>query len=57
MTNLKKARKDKDLDKFIKEHEDDPDGDLDKLDELIRRLDQGSGKATPKASPEASSDD
>lgn len=57
MKSLKEARKKRDLEEFIKEHEADPDGDLDKLDELIRRLDQGSGKATPKASPEASSDD
>ena len=36
MTTLKEARKGK-LDKFIKEHEADPEGDLDKLDELLKR--------------------
>ena len=38
---------------FIKEHEAGPDGDLDKLDALIKRPTQGS----EKASREASSDD
>lgn len=56
MTNLKDARKGK-IEKFIKEHEADPDGDLDKLDALIKRPTRESVKATPKASPEASSDD
>ena len=56
MTNLKKARKGK-IEDFIKEHESDPDGDLDRLDALIKRPTQGSGKATRPASPEESSDD
>jgi len=56
MTNLKDARK-KDLEAFIKEHESDPDGDLDKLDAVIKRPAQGSGKATHPASREVSSDD
>lgn len=55
-TNLKQARKGK-IEEFIKEHEADLDGDLDKLDALIKRPTQGSGKATPPASPPASSDD
>lgn len=37
MTNLKQARKNGKLSDFIKEHEADPDGDLDKLDALIKR--------------------
>lgn len=35
-TSLKDAIKDGKLEQFIKEHELDPDGDLDKLDELIK---------------------
>ena len=54
--NLKDARKGK-IEAFIKEHEADPDGDLDKLDALIKRPTQGSGKATRPASPQVSSDD
>ena len=38
---LKKARKSK-IEDFIAEHEADPDGDLDKLDALIKRPTQGS---------------
>ena len=36
MTNLKKARKAGKIDTFIAEHETDTNGDLDKLDEVIR---------------------
>ena len=56
MTNLKQARKGK-IEEFIKEHEADPDGNLDQLDALIKRPTQGSEKATPKASTRAPSDD
>lgn len=56
MTTLKDARK-SNLEYFIKEHEADPIGDLDKLDEAIKRADRGSGKATRPASSQASSDD
>lgn len=56
MTNLKQARKGK-IDKFIKEHEADPEGDLDKLDAVIKRPARESEKATPKASSEGASDD
>lgn len=56
MKNLKEARK-QGLEAFIKEHETVPDGDLDKLDALIKRPTQGSEKATRPASPQASSDD
>ncbi len=56
MPSLKDARKDK-IEDFIKEHEADPEGDLDKLDALIKRPAQGSEKATPKASAQASDDD
>lgn len=55
--NLKAARTQGAVDNFISEHETDPDGDLDKLDALIKRPVQESGKATRPASPQASSDD
>ena len=56
MTNLKQARKGK-IEDFIKEHEADPDGDLDKLDAVIKRPTQESEKATPPASSQDASDD
>lgn len=56
MPNLKQARESS-LEDFINEHESDGDGDLDKLDALIKRPTQGSEKATRPASPQASSDD
>ena len=54
--DLKKARKNH-LEGFIKEHEADPDGDLDKLDAVIKRPVRESGKATRPASSQGSSDD
>lgn len=56
MTNLREARK-QGLEDFIKEHEADPEGDLDKLDAVIKRPTQGSGKATRPASSQDASDD
>jgi len=56
MTSLKRARKGK-IEDFIKEHETDPDGDLDKLDALIKRPTRESEKATRPALPQGSSDD
>lgn len=56
MTNLRKARKDN-LSDFIQEHENDPQGDLNKLDALIKLPVQENEKATRPASPQASSDD
>lgn len=56
MTNLKEARKGK-IEDFIKEHETAPKGDLDKLDAVIKRPSQGTGKAIRKASSQAASDD
>jgi hypothetical protein len=55
--NLKTALKKGKIEDFIKEHEADPDGDLDKLDALIKRPSQGTAKATRKASSEDASDD
>ena len=54
--SLQQARKGK-IEEFIKEHEADPDGDLDKLDALLKRPTQGTGKATRKASSRDASDD
>ncbi len=57
MTNLKKAREKDDLESFIKEHEADPVGDLDKLDKVIKSSTQESGsKARPASSQDASGD-
>jgi|GEM_PF-1748675 len=56
-TTLRTARQAGIIEDFITEHEADPEGDLDKLDALIKRPTQGSGKATRPASPQASSDD
>ena len=54
--DLRSAREG-DLEGFVKQHEADPDGDLDKLDAVIKRPTQGSEKATRPTSPQASSDD
>lgn len=56
MPDLRSARSGK-IEDFIKEHEADPDGDLDKLDALIKRPFLGNEKATRLASHQASSDD
>lgn len=57
MSTLRDARKSESLEDFIKEHETDPDGDLDKLDDVIKRPTQESGKATRPASSRDASDD
>lgn len=46
MPNLKQARKGK-IEDFIKEHEADPEGDLDKLDALIQKRVEKKQDATP----------
>lgn len=46
MATLKDARKGE-IEDFIKEHEDDPDGDLDKLDALIHKSVGKKQNATP----------
>ena len=56
-TSLKEARSTKNFGRFIKEHEADPDGDLDKLDALIKHPVQESEKATRKASSQDASGD
>ncbi len=57
MTTLKKAKETGKLEDFIKEHENDPKGDIDKLDAIIKRPSRESGKATRKASSQDASDD
>lgn len=57
MTNLKKARQKGKLENFIKEHEAVPEGDLDKLDAVIKRPVQGTAKAARPASSQDASDD
>lgn len=56
MANLKEAREGE-IEDFIKEHEDDPEGDLSKLDTVIKRPTQGSEKAVRPASSRDASDD
>ena len=47
--NLKDARHKGKMKDFIKEHEADPEGDLDKLDAVIKRPTQGSGKRSSES--------
>jgi len=54
---LKQVREKNKIEDFIKEHEADPDGYLDKLDEAIKCPVRGSEKATPKASSRDASND
>ena len=55
--SLKDARKKSNLDQFIREHEKDAPGDLDKLDAAIKRPVRGTVKEAPKASSQDASDD
>ena len=50
MTNLKKARESGDMERFIREHEKDAPGNMDKLDATIRRPSQGTAKSGQEAS-------
>jgi hypothetical protein len=54
---LSKALKDNDLESFIKEHEQDSQGDLDKIDAIIRCQDQDKLKASQATSQQESDDD
>ena len=56
MTTLREARKKGRLDKFIAEHEGDPPGDIDKLDEAIKRPSRETVKSDPATSPPARRD-
>lgn len=46
-----------DLESFIKEHEGDDPGDLDKVEAVIQRTIQESDSSAPQTSSKASSDD
>jgi len=54
---LSKALMSNDLESFIKEHETDASGDLDKVEAVIQRTIQESESSAPKTSSKASSDD
>lgn len=56
-TTLRGALKSNDLESFIKDHEADPAGDLDKVEAVIQSTIQESGSLAPKTSSKASSDD
>ena len=57
MTTLREAREKGKLDKFIAEHEADPPGDLDHLDDAIKRLVKETAKEDREASkPERDGD-
>ena len=57
MTTLREARAGK-MDAFLKEHKNDPPGDLDKLEAAIRApLGQGTDEATRQSSSRDASDD
>lgn len=57
MKTLRDALEEGDLESFIKEHESDPDGDLDKVDEVIRRSGQETASEARQSSRQESSDD
>ncbi len=55
--NLKQAREQDKLAEFIKEHEKDAPGDLDKLEATLRRPASQKSKEVPKASSPGNPDD
>lgn len=59
MATLKEARKkgQKGLDQFIREHEKDDTGDMDKLDKALKRPASDKTKQSPKTSSRAGFDD
>ena len=57
MTTLKEARRKGKLDQFIREHEKDAPGDLDKLDAAIKRPASGAEKSDQEASKPDAGDD
>mgnify|MGYP001446101500 CR=1 FL=1 len=56
MTNLKEARNQGKLDKFIKEHEADSEGDKEAFNRTLKAMARKS-PATRKASPRSNPDD
>jgi hypothetical protein len=57
MITLRKALKDGKLKQFIREHEKDAPGDMDKLDSALKRPASEKSKAAPKSSSREQSDD
>jgi hypothetical protein len=57
MITLRKAIKEGKLGQFIREHEKDEPGDMEKLDEAIKRPASRTSKEAPKASPRDEGDD
>ena len=56
MTTLKEARRSGTLEKFIREHEKDAPGDMDKVNVAIRRPSRETGKLSQEASTPDSGD-
>lgn len=57
MTTLKEAQKKGKLDQFIREHESDPPGDMERLDKALKRPADRRKSEAPKASSRDASDD
>jgi len=57
MTTLKSALKEGKLDQFIKEHENDAPGDLERFDKALKRPADQKKSAAREASSRAASDD
>lgn len=57
MVDLKNARQKGKIEDFIKEHEADPDGDLEKLDAALKRPARGTASKARSASSQDASDD
>lgn len=55
--SLRKALKTGKLDRFIRDHEADKPGDLEKLDKALKRPASQKSKEAPKASSKRGSDD
>jgi len=54
---LKKAIKQKKIERFIQQHDVDENGDLDKLDKALKRPASQKSKEAPKASSQRNRDD
>ena len=57
MTTLREARKKGKMEQFVKEHEQDAPGDLDKLDAALKRPASEKSSKPPNASSRDGSDD
>ena len=56
-TTLKQSRDQGDLEVFIKVHENDPKGDIEAIDKMIKASTQESASKAQKASSQDASDD